>query len=288
MNFYLPDFCDPFNLNRIIVELWEKEPEKFYDGVEIKAVYGSFYGAIWNGGRLKPGISDRERIKSSLAYFNEKGIPCRFTWTNSLLEEKHLNDTYCNLIMNEGNNGLNEAIVNMKLLEDYIREAYPKYKIISSTTKCILDIDEFNEELKKDYKLVVLDYRNNNNYEFLEKIEDKGRVEIVLNEICSPDCKVRKEHFDYHSKMQLNYETLNSYDWECNDGSEGFYKSFKNRSFVKLEDLQRLKEMGFKHFKIQGRYGNPAEVLENYVYYMIKPEYRDEVRLDTIMQIWNP
>jgi hypothetical protein len=37
--------------------------------------------------------------------------------------------------------------------------------------------------------------------------------------------------------------------------------------------------MGFENFKIEGRATHQSSVIESYVYYMVKPEYRDEIRL---------
>ena len=38
--------------------------------------------------------------------------------------------------------------------------------------------------------------------------------------------------------------------------------------------------MGFCNFKIEGRVLHSANVIESYVYYMVKPEHRDRVRLE--------
>ena len=43
--------------------------------------------------------------------------------------------------------------------------------------------------------------------------------------------------------------------------------------------------MGYENFKIEGRSVPDVNVLENYVYYMIKPEYRDEARLDMLLML---
>ena len=98
-----------------------------------------------------------------LRQFNGRGIPCRFTFTNPLITEEHLNDKFCNDVMRMADNGLNEVIVNSPILEEYIREKYPSYKITSSTCKQIEDFDALSAELDKDYSLVVLDYNWNNN-----------------------------------------------------------------------------------------------------------------------------
>ena len=104
-------------------------PEKFHEGYEIGSVYGTFPGAIWNGGRAVFGISSKAVIKSVLDNYNSLGVPVRFTWTNSLIEEKHLNDTYCNLIMEMANNGKNQVLVNREVLGDYLRKTFKKVRI---------------------------------------------------------------------------------------------------------------------------------------------------------------
>ena len=52
MNFYLPDFYNKFQLNYTIITLFQSQPEYFNENIHIGAIYGSFPGMIWNGGRL--------------------------------------------------------------------------------------------------------------------------------------------------------------------------------------------------------------------------------------------
>lgn len=121
---HLPGFCYFFKLNTRLIQLMKKYPEKFHEGYEIGSVYGTFPGAIWNGGRAVFGVMSKKDIKLVLDNYNKLGIPVRFTWTNSILEEKHLNDTYCNLIMELANNGKNQVLVNRDVLSDYLRKTY--------------------------------------------------------------------------------------------------------------------------------------------------------------------
>lgn len=121
---HLPGFCSFRLLNQLIINLMRDYPEKFRENYQIGSVYGTFPGAIWNGGRAVIGIAGKKDIENILFGYNSKGIPVRFTWTNSLLEEKHLSDTYCNLIMKMADNGLNQVLVNTQVLEEYIRREY--------------------------------------------------------------------------------------------------------------------------------------------------------------------
>ncbi|MBO4781117.1 MAG: hypothetical protein J5522_01865, partial [Lachnospiraceae bacterium] len=121
---HLPGFCYFYKMNTKLIQLMKQYPEKFYEGYEVGSVYGTFPGAIWNGGRAVFGIISKSNIQAVLDNYNNLGVPVRFTWTNSLIEEKHLNDTYCNLIMDLANNGKNQVLVNREVLGDYLRKTY--------------------------------------------------------------------------------------------------------------------------------------------------------------------
>ena len=43
--------------------------------------------------------------------------------------------------------------------------------------------------------------------------------------------------------------------------------------------------MGFENFKIEGRSVPDVNILENYIYYMVKPEFRDKVRLEILLML---
>jgi hypothetical protein len=48
--------------------------------------------------------------------------------------------------------------------------------------------------------------------------------------------------------------------------------------FISVEDLYtKYKNKGFETFKINGRAGLPWYILHHYLYYMVKPEYKDTV-----------
>ena len=166
INFYLPDFYFKHDLNIEFITIFKEHPEYFYDNVEIGSIYGSFPSAIWNGGRVMHGMCLSEKINNIISNFNNLDMPLRFTFTNSLLEEKHIYDTYCNLIMEYANNGKNEVLTNSIILENYLRENYPNFKYIASTTQGLRDIDKINKACDK-YDLVVTDSRDNRDFNLL-------------------------------------------------------------------------------------------------------------------------
>lgn len=284
---HLPGFCYFRLLNQIIINLMKDHPEKFYEGYKIGSVYGTFPGAIWNGGRAVFGITNKHDMESILKVYNDKGVPVRFTWTNSLIEEKHLQDTYCNLIMRLANNGMNQVLVNTQVLEDYVRREYPDFKLISSTTKRIVDEATLKEELDKDYHLVVLDYDLNHDEEVLKSIQPYAdRVEILVNEVCYPGCSKRTEHYMQQSQMQLEYDIRSPFPCPNRSTERKFSECMDRPAFISKEQIADYVDKGFVNFKIVGR-GMPVEyVKESYLYYLVKEEHRDFVqkRIDDLFR----
>ena len=276
---HLPGFCYFRLLNQVIINLMKDYPEKFREGYRIGSVYGTFPGAIWNGGRAVFGITGKNDIENILKIYNSREIPVRFTWTNSLLEEKHLQDTYCNLIMRLADNGLNQVLVNTPVLEEYLRREYPDFKRISSTTKRITGVDGVLEELQKDYFLVVLDYDLNHNGEALKKLEPHaGRIEILVNEVCYPGCAYRAEHYKQQSRMQLEFDVNTAFPCPNKTWQRSFAECMKRPAFISNEEIGSYIDRGFVNFKIAGR-GMPVEYAkESCLYFLVKDDCRDFIR----------
>ncbi|MBR6107728.1 MAG: hypothetical protein IKQ39_06930 [Oscillospiraceae bacterium] len=297
--FHLPDFAGHFKFNIVFAELLERHPEFFREGVEIASFYGVFPPSMWNGGRTQGGTCNKNFIKSVIQTFNSKGIPLRFTFTNPMLEKKHLNDDFCNTIMHLADNGLNEVIVLSPLLEEYIRKNYPRYKITSSTCKRITDAEQLCGEVEKDYHIVVIDYDLNHDFDTLRKIPDKKKCELLVNACCNPGCPTRTEHyrmiglqqiayaehvkkyrdapFPYEEFKAKNPEVLRFDACPCAGRSLFEIKGLKNH--ISPDEIWNTYiPMGFEQFKIEGRTANTLNLMEHYMYYMVKPECRDEAR----------
>ena len=276
---HLPGFCYFRVLNQILISLMRTFPDKFRDGYKIGSVYGTFPGAIWNGGRVVFGITGKNDIQRVLDIYNKNDIPVRFTWTNSLLEEKHVTDTYCNLIMRLADNGLNQVLVNTNVLEEYIRKQYPNYPLISSTTKRITGVDGVLQELERDYYLVVLDYDLNHNEEALIKLQPyANRLELLVNEVCFPGCPRRTEHYLQQSRLQLEFDVNTGFPCPNNTRERTFSECMDRPAFISNEEIGSYIDRGFVNFKIVGR-GMPQEfVKESCLYYLVKDEDREFIR----------
>ena len=276
---HLPGLCVNFYINQIIINLMQEHPDKFRDGYKVGSVYGTFPGAIWNGGRHVHGISDKNNIEQIISTYNRFKVPVRFTWTNSLLEEKHVYDTYCNQIMDMANNGMNQVLVNAKPLEDYLKANYPNFEYISSTTKRITTLERMQKELENGYFMVVLDYDLNHNEDVLKALEpEASRVEILVDEICYPGCPKRTEHYKDESLRQLTFDRSTPFKCPNRNTAPCFEEATKRPAFISNEEIGSYIDRGYVNFKLVGR-GLPQELLmDSYMYYLVKDEHREFIR----------
>ena len=284
LNFYLPDFYTNAPLICFLDDLMKHIPEWFYEDIRIGAAYGSFPGAVWNGGRVILGSIKKHEMEKMIKEYNDRGIAVRYTFTNPLVEEKHLGDIFSNLCLDLADNGKNEIIVNSQVLEDYIRKTHPGLKLISSTTKCMEDLEAIKAELQKDYYLVVTD-SSLNNTDALFSLEPKEKIEIIVNHYCQDHCPRRRNHYYAIGKAQLEYEDLDFPD--CKFTARSFYQTMSNHSFITTDMIfGKYRDSGFRHFKVDGRAHAVRNVVDSFLYYVAKPEFRDNVRLVIYREIY--
>lgn len=277
--FYIPGIAFTFDINFMLLKRMAEVPDHYYPNVKIGAVFGTFPGAKWNGGRVSIGSVAEEDMYKALKVYHDFGIPVRWTWTNPTLTEEDLSDGFCNYITRRAENGLNEVLVSTDLMENYIRKNFPKYPIISSTTKRITDIDALNKELEKDYKLVVIDYDFNNKWDYLDQIKHPEKCEILVNALCTPKCPNRKRHYEIIGRIQKGEDVHDEQIENCPSQYRLMVDVKKLDTFVSVEDIwNKYVPKGFRHFKIEGREVCPIKPMNWYLYYLVKSEFQEEER----------
>jgi collagenase-like PrtC family protease len=263
--------------NAFFIRLINSHPEYFRDDVRIESVYGCFPGCVMNGGRAF--VRERyttAQMEEAFSLLEELGVKARLTLTNMLIEEKHLQDEYFRLMMDCASSHDVEVVVYSELLSGYIARHYG-FKQVLSTTRCLDGIDELNQATRR-YDCVVLDYNRNKDREFIDRIEDRSRIEVMVNEFCRPGCPYRAAHYRHNSKDQLDGVIRPFRD--CDTGDAGFFDHSPDHPTILTDDqvFALHHECGIDNFKIVGR-GVPFEtVLESYAYYLLKPEYQPPIK----------
>lgn len=276
--FSLPGFYLHFNLIKEVLYLYETERFKFKDNVVIDSLYDSF-PCIWNGGRFLFGETNLANIRATFAAFHQK-IGLRLTFTNSLLTSQHCLDTLGNVILEEAVKQSPQVgiTVNSPVLKNYIEEKYPNLFYFNwSATKVLEDIAEINALSEND--CVIPSYQLiNNNFDKLQLLKYPQNIELICDEACIDNCPHRATHYCSFNKVQLFQEEQPEV---CPYApGKDFYgrKTGRKHNISPLDIETKYLPLGFQHFKIAGREDIDVNLIESFVYYLIKDEYKDEVR----------
>jgi hypothetical protein len=288
VNFFLPDFYFNCKMNKITLKYQEEHPEWFNDGCNIVGFYGVYPATVWNGEYYVIGGADNENIKATTKEFNDKGKAIIHEFTNSELQPYHIYDNIGNIHLRLTENELNMVCVTTDLLKDYIEEAYPKFSFISSSAKHLYEIEDLQTELKDDsFKYVIANTIFNNDDQLFD-LENKDKIIMVINDAHKFSCPNDAARCKFNSEVQLNYGVAAEQS-PCN-GCEAFTVSFyelmNRKHFITVDDVySKYPENGINNFYVAGRAANKLDLLEAYVYYLIKPEWQDYVRLKAMMEL---
>lgn len=282
-HYHLPGLFEHFKLYEMFLEVYEGHRDYFYEWCDIGSIYGAPNDCIWGGGRVEAGSFIPNEV---LDLMNRHSISSRLTFSNSLLNENHLQDSICNNVcelFSSERDVENGVIIHSDLLLEYLKKNYPGLYFVSSTTKVKTDFSGFIEEIDRDdFSFVVLDFRLNKEFDKLKTLTDsqKAKVEFLCNECCYFGCKDRYSCYEAVSRRNLGDD---SFEHICKapQASEGysFSKAMENPGFIGINDIKDVYlPLGFSNFKIEGRGLGSAVVLEFLLYYMVKPEYHIHVR----------
>ena len=293
--YHLPGLFEFYGLYREFLPLFREHREYFYDWCDIGSIYGAPADCVWGGGRVGFGENNPKEV---LALMKEYGISARLTFSNSLLRTEHLSDKKCNYLCSmfgEKNEIQNGVIIHSDLLLEYLKNKYPEFYFVSSTTKVLIDFEQLKHEMNRnDFLYVVPDFRLNKELDKLNRLSEKqkDKVEFLCNECCWFGCADRKKCYETVSRKNLG-EKFKEYRCVDPDAESGykFSKAMTNPGFIGIDDIKNIyMPMGFSNFKIEGRSLGSALILEFILYYMTKPEYqihvRERIYLDNMLDLF--
>lgn len=293
--FHLPGLFEFYDFYKMFLPIYKEHRDFFYNWCEISSIYGAPGDSLWGGGRVGFGNHDAKEVFNLM---EEYGISARLTFSNSLLKEEHLKDSKCNKLCSlfqKSNKVHNGIIIHSDLLLSYIKEKYPDFYFVSSTTKVLTDFKDLEKEVSRDdFLYVVPDFRLNKSFGQLQELSEnqKNKIEFLCNECCYFACKDRKSCYENVSRKALG-EVCKEH--VCKAPTENktykFSQAMKNPGFISLDDIiNKYLPMGFSNFKIEGRSLGSAIILEFLLYYLTKPEYqlslREMIYLDSMLDLF--
>ena len=176
--FHLPGLFEFYEFYKVFLPLFYEHREYFYDWCDIGSIYGAPADCLWGGGRAGFGDCDAREVFKLMAEYK---ISSRLTFSNSLLKKEHLSDKKCNELCELlkaaikkqhtysgiNNTSINTAcktdgvkngiIVHSDLLLDYLKNKYPEFYFVSSTTKVLTDYNKLLDEINNEaFSYVVI------------------------------------------------------------------------------------------------------------------------------------
>lgn len=283
VKFHIPDIETKFDLNIRLIDLTLEHPEYFYDNIKIDGVYGIFGSNVLNGGRTISGFfTPKERKEKIIREYNSRRVSIIYTFTNPFVTTDIIDNFYVKEDLDIAHNAMNKVIVNSGILNRYLKSNYPNYKLISSITN--KNSNNVNTFSSKEYDIHVAN-ASLNNTDTLFNIKDKSSIEILVNSQCIRNCKFEQQHYEDVVKLatgEVNYDEAFLCPYHGgNTGINPYGLDFMKTLdvFITVEDLyNKYIPAGFNIFKINGRTFPKHDVIDYYMYYLVKPEHQDTVR----------
>lgn len=265
-------------------------PELFWDGIKIKVVYGIVPGMIWAGGRVPKSNKryTKEQLITLFSLYNDLEISIRLTTTNVLLKKEHLDDEYCNMVLQVlsevGKDKQNGLSIASPILEAYVLERYPKLYIDKSVVCLTTTVAQLKDEIDTGkYNLVVPYTFVPFKQEFLDMPDIyKAHTEILCNSCVSKDLSECRFHYELVSSAALDTSIEHPEYNKCFAGQfseiecDFLCGGGKRPTEISPADITKIYiPNGFENFKLSCREAANVRMLNTFLKYSLK-EYTEE------------
>jgi len=275
-----------------LIQLLASKSASHFDCQMIESVHGSL-PVRWNSGRLQNTALNKEKdittaFTNVLKHYQELGISVFYTFSNSLLEKKDIDDPTCNFMLDRlaeicGDKG--GVILSSDLLAEHIRKNYPCLKQIASIVKVTMEDGKgqaaYYRRLEENYDKFVVHPDDNFNPELLRQINTR-KAEIIVNETCLINCPTRKQHYLLYSEaskyLKSSLEELHEFENNVCKSVPYFkqvdhQKPWRRNCNLTLSELAAMYEMGFRYFKLQGRTDSRSVFKYDLTRYIFEPDH---------------
>ena len=262
-------------------------------------VHDGFSGLSWSGGREFGSTIEPATLDNVIEQYRRRDVGFNLLFSNHLLGPDDLANEFGNLLLEKLHDERNGVVVCDGVLADYVRERYPKYRLIRSVINAYLDevicrrpdaiVRYFQEKLQR-YDRVVVPSELNLRFDVLDKL-DKSKLEFLVNNNCFWHCPFVIRHYTQIARgfksaggsstrvciaqaaargpeRDRLLEHLSKYHAVLNESGKPI-KKFKfgqrltlKKSWMKPAEVALMQRKGCVHFKLQGRDSAPSEYEE--------------------------
>ncbi len=250
-----------------ILDIRREMPQAFYERMQKISVYFMFPYSIWSKSRTERSFIPFENIESDINRYEDNGCGMYFEFENVDVKSENFQDRYSNLVLDTVKDKNAFAVVFNNDLAAYIKEKYPQIRLVQSEIKR-------TPYLEAPFEMGVIDYisyKNNKN-----KFQNKASYILEVNSFC----KNLYRCSNILSNSKLNYSIERPVN--CSDKIRTFEDMKKSELFISIDEINKINDEGVENFLVKTNCEERFEVLEALLYYLIKPEYIDRIRLRLI------
>lgn len=280
--FILPGLSSLEQLNISFIDYCYSHRNYLNDDYEINGIYGNFPFCIWTGEQANFSniLLLNDEIEKVFLQYASFHINIYLNCTNTELLPDMLEDTYSNLILNNLDriNASNHVVLNSQLLNEYIKSHYKNI---------LIDVGQYNNMLPtKDnfqsignYCNLFINPRFNNDFDLIKTFSNRSQLIFILNpSLCINNCMVQNECLLKEHLSQLLFDSRKSYAYSCENWINNInLNSIKNSNlYIAKENIYHYNQLGINHFMLM-YYNNINDTISEYINYLIKPEFQNEV-----------
>ncbi len=246
----------------------------------IKKPFEIAYGAprsAWSGGRPPRILHEltESEVHDYFSLYKRHNVTCYYTFSKYNISCSDLANPYCNMLLNVASQYGGGVIVSNDLLRQYIKEKYPEMPIIASVIK-----PTFETEYKETHEYYI-NLLNAYDYvvplpEFLTELDHAKQlceyaehIIVLANQTCLKKCPHAQNHYSFYED-EANLQKGNFFAAPCRRDKLNI-NSFQNRIHFSINHLNKLENIGFTNFKLQGRNLDPEGILEYIGNYIFEP-----------------
>ncbi len=222
----------------------------------------------WNSGRVLLKLQRTpQEIELCFEAYAKRLIAIDLTFSNLYLTEQHLDSEMGNDLLRMASRlnptGLNAVISSSDALFDYVKLHYPDIRNVSSILKVTNERGKgdpgYYRDLAGRFDKVMIHPDDAWNFKLLEKLEQPGQYEIIVNENCIRQCPIRHKHYESLSLTGLDYlgHTDRFEELRMKNGCTNLAAMLSDGDICTSQlasgELKTLYDMGFRNFKVQGR-----------------------------------
>ncbi len=219
---------------------------------ELESVFGFLMESPLNGGRTRAG--SLHYPPEEIEALNAMGVGYSFTLSNTAAAPGHLEDTWTNKMLHRFESPINSIIVATPMVEQFIRDRYPGYRLRASCIYNLRTADAINAACER-FDQVALWPELNDDETLLKSLHAKERILLFGTQLCLKTCghAQRLHHYYFNSLDHIAYYNHRQYGvpyypraavWPYRSPCRG--KDFA----VEVENFDRFRALGFNHIKI--------------------------------------